>query len=191
MWKNLVKSGITFALINTLFLLILRGGYSFLTLACYGLLAILCACATFAYGTIAYQHYVLGKPGTNPLEGKRLAVPRESFAELGGMVGDLINAILLVAADVFFVKDFIATGEFALGLLFAAWLGKKARLTTLAYLATLVLFIWPRLYKEQHEIIDQYAGIAYRYVIGNIQQGIAIVKDQLPAKVGPFKIKNA
>jgi hypothetical protein len=59
------------------------------------------------------------------------------------------------------------------------------------YLVALVLFTLPRLYAEYHEFIDKYVGIAYNYVVANIQKVIALIKEKLPPQVGPIKIKNA
>lgn len=191
MWRNLVRSAITFVAINTVFLLILRGGFSFLTLTSYGLLIVFGVCAAYVLGTMGYQHYVLHKAPENPLQKTNFQLPRDSFVELGGMIGDLVNAILLIAGDVFFLRNFSTSAWFTFSLLFLAWLGKKARLTAIFYFVTIVLFIWPRLYHEQHEFIDKYAGIAWKYIVEYIQKGIAIAKEKAPAKIGPFKIKNA
>jgi len=79
----------------------------------------------------------------------------------------------------------------AFGLLFFSWLGKKMRLTTLMYAATLVMFVWPRLYHEQHVLIDKYVGIAHQAIIVQVQRLWNMVKEKLPPKIGPVKIKDA
>jgi len=192
MWRNLVKSAIAFVVVNTIFLLVLKGGYSFLTLTCYALLVVETACFAYAYGTIAYGKFVLKKDLENPLAGKVvITLPRESFTNAAAMLADFTNAAMTVMANAFCFKNIGVSVGCAFGLLFCSWLGKKVRLTTLVYAAALVLFVWPRLYHEQHALIDKYVGMAHQAVIVQVQRLWNMIKEKLPAKVGPFKLKDA
>jgi len=192
MWRNLVKSAVAFVVINTIFLLVLKGGYSFLTLTCYALLVVETACFAYAYGTIAYGKFVLKKDLENPLAGKVVVtLPRESFTNAATMLADFTNAAMTVITNAFCFKNIGVSVGCAFGLLFCSWLGKKVRLTTLVYTAALVLFVWPRLYHEQHALIDKYVGMAHQAVVFQVQRLWNMIKEKLPAKVGPIKLKDA
>lgn len=162
-WRDPVRTGLLFGILNFFYFLITYGDYSVLTLISYCALAILVAAFAYANGTILYGKYIQGLVVENPLSARwsdAEPVPRYVAEKHLDSLLNFVNAVREVARDVFYCNFPILSLKFA-GLFFLLSLfGKWFSGFTLAYIAVLISFVWPRLYEEKRKEIDHFAKIA-------------------------------
>jgi len=163
-WRDPVKSGLLFGIFNFFYFLITYGEYSFLTLVSYLLLAILTVCFGYVNYVMLRASWFQGATVANPLKerfrGANFHVSKANVDSHVQTAVDLINTTIDNVRDAFYVSNNIITLKVALYLYAFAVLGKWFNDSTLIYLATLGLFVWPRLYEEKQKEIDQFYGIA-------------------------------
>jgi len=157
-WRDLVESGLSFAVVNFFFLLLLWGDYSLLTLVSYLLLS-------FFGVSFLYIQFVLMK-SKEPVENPLVAKLRGRDLTIAENLVDPKPIILAfnLALDQLRTAFLFTANIHSLRVGFALWCisiaGNIFSTTTLLYFGALAVFIWPRLYQERQAQIDQYAAIA-------------------------------
>jgi len=157
-WKDLVESGLAFAVVNFLFILLIFGDYSVLTLVSYLLLSFLVIAG-------AYVHYIQSKskePVENPLvaklRGRDLSISEDLVNPRPAVLA--VNYALEQLREAFLFTNNAHSLKVGLGLWVASIVGNLFSTTCLLYLCSLVASTWPRLYQEKQADIDRLAGIA-------------------------------
>jgi hypothetical protein len=184
MWTAPLHSLIHLAIATAIFAAFHCYKFTLLSLCAYAVLFAIIAAGVYAYGYIAYARYLAGKPdATNPLQGKAIAkLTREQVDPFVDLVVVIVNAVHGLLAHFIFFSDPAISIAFGIGAWFSAWILGKISFITIAYIATLICFIWPRLYQAQKEAIDKYAGMA----VGQISEGVkkvhGIILSNLPKK---------
>eukprot|EP00727_Mastigamoeba_balamuthi_P014656 m51a1_g9816 hypothetical protein (232) ;mRNA; f:1865589-1866909 len=186
LWENPIRSGVVFVAVNTLFYLIRCRGYSFLSLVTLSQLAALLVAGLF----YAFHRFVRGQTDS-PFANWTLTIPHETFEAHSRTFEALFNAVVASLTYLLLFSNPVASAQYATGLLFMTWLSYKIRLMTLAWLTVVVVFVWPRLYREKKELIDEYAGQAYSVASEKVRMVYGMVLEKLPPSIGPIKIKSA
>jgi hypothetical protein len=179
-WRDPIRTGLLFGIVNLAYFLIIYGEYSVVTLFNYCALALLATAFAYAYGLIAWARYVQGNVIDNPLSSRwassKIVVSRTVIEKHVDAVYNLVNATLEVLRDIFYCSFPFLSLKFAAIFLVLALFGKWLCGITLAYLGVLVLFVWPRLYEEKKQLIDQY----YKLAQDQIQTYVTLAFDKLP-----------
>eukprot|EP01103_Thecamoeba_quadrilineata_P017485 TRINITY_DN6227_c0_g1_i1.p1 TRINITY_DN6227_c0_g1~~TRINITY_DN6227_c0_g1_i1.p1 ORF type:complete len:214 (-),score=42.46 TRINITY_DN6227_c0_g1_i1:27-668(-) len=179
-WEDLAESGLIFALFNLFFFLIIFGEYNPIALVATTLFHLLIISAAFVIFK-GKQAEKKGDEFVNPLEAnlkdinfKADTLKLDQHLELL-LYG--INIFLHNFKEALLCHNILLTLQFVGGLFIAAILGTWFSTTTLIYFGLLFGFIWPRLYHEKQEQIDQYAG--------QIKQRAADLTSQVVEKLPP------
>jgi len=162
-WRDPIRTGLLFGIVNLAYFLITYGEYSVVTLINYCLLALLGAAFAYANGLILWARYIQGIPIENPLSSRwassKVVVSRTVIEKHVESLHHLINAILDIFRDIYYCHfPFLSLkfgAIFFVGSLFGKWFSGF----TLLYLDILILFAWPRLYEEKKTEIDHYCKI--------------------------------
>jgi len=195
-WRDPIASGLLFGIINLFFLLITYGEYSVVTLVSYFFETLIIA----AFGYTMYLTLIprlQNKPIDPPLREKvkdpRFNVSAEDFQRHSDVLADLVNLFLDNLKEAVVCVDLFVTFRAAAVFYLFATLGDWFSGITLLYLASLVLFVWPRLYHEKQQEIDKAVALAVDLANTYYEKGRAMlppqVKDRLPATLFP-KVKN-
>jgi len=185
-WRDPIRTGLIFGIINLAYFLLYYGEYSILTLTNYCALALLGTAFAYAYGMILWARYVQGNIIENPLSSRwsnsKVGVSRTVVEKHVDSVYNLVNAFLEVLRDVYYCSFPILALKFAALLFVEAMIGKWISGIVLSYIVTIVLFAWPRLYEEQKALIDQYSKLAQDQI--QVYVNLAISKLPLPKTAG-------
>jgi hypothetical protein len=158
-WRDPIRTGLLFGIFNFTFFLITYGEYSVVTLAAYLVLALLVAAFGYANGSILYAKYIQGLSIENPLSvrwSNSEPIPRYVAEKHLNSLVNVVNAVLEISRDVFYVNFPILSIKVASIFLVLSLLGKWFSGLTLIYIDAIILFAWPRLYEEKQKEIDQY-----------------------------------
>jgi len=174
-WREPIKTGLIFAIINFFYLLHEFYDYTLITLACYLALALNLVCFSYANFVILKAKWVQGKQAENPFKSKmiNLNIPPSTVKAHLDTIVDLLNLAIDKLRDVFYVTDNLVTLQWALYFYIGAVIGDWFGFATLLYLDSLVLFIWPRLYEEKQKEIDHYFSICMVQIDKYIQLGLS------------------
>jgi len=165
-WRDPIRTGLLFGIFHFVFFLVSYGEYSILTLASYCALTLLVAAFAYANGSVLFAKYIQGLPAQNPLRTQWTDAepfPRYIVEKHLDSILNIINAVLEVSRDVFYCVFPILSVKFASIFFVLSLLGKWFSGLTIVYLVALISFIWPRLYEEKHNEIDNYCCLVYEY----------------------------
>jgi len=175
-WKEPIKTGLIFGIINFFYLLHEFYDYTVLTLSCYLALALTLVCFSYANFVILKAKWIQGKQVENPFKERfknvKFHISSKTVEQHLNTVVDLINLTMDNLRDVFYVTDNLLTLKWALYFYIGAYFGDWFGGATLLYLVTLVVFIWPRLYEEKQKEIDHYYGVALVEMDKYVQLGL-------------------
>ncbi|PRP89192.1 reticulon 4 [Planoprotostelium fungivorum] len=190
-WTDPARSGTVFGCITLAYFLVNFWGFTFLTLFSYAALILLIACIGYVNYIVLKAQYGQDRAVENPFKAlfhqNQFQVSRQEAQPHLDTLLDLVNLFLSTIREIFFVTDnvrsFSALGFFFFTANFGNWFGDL----TIIYLATLGLFVWPRLYQEKKNEIDQgyakfqaekdkYVQLALSKVPPALQQRLAFLK---------------
>jgi len=150
-WRNLARSAILFSLGNLVFFLITCGQFSTLTLVSSFFLILIAAC--FLY---VQYHKIRGLP--NPfianIQQTDFVIPKEQTQAHVETVVRVIESIRSVLQDVLSCDDMKLTLQAVAIAIAALFIGNVFSDVSLLYLLFLISFLWPRLYEEKRNQID-------------------------------------
>jgi len=156
-WRDPIRTGLIFGIIQFAFYLTFFGGYTITTLYLYSVLSLLIISLVYANGVVIYSRYA-GAPAGNPLTGRSNAaqyqIPpalAEKFLESFVV---FYNSLLEVIRDVFFGEYPLLSLKVAALLYFLALWARMFSTPVLLYLWTLGIFIVPRFYFEKKQSMD-------------------------------------
>jgi len=164
LWRDPVRSGVVFGIINFFYFLIHFYEYTVVTLVAY--LGLSLALVTLAYANfvVLKAKWVQGKTVENPFKERfkdaKFHISKKTVEQHLNTIVDLVNVEIDHLRDVFYATDSILTLQCALYFYIAATIGGWFSGATLLYLASLVVFLWPRLYEEKKKEIDHFYGVA-------------------------------
>lgn len=163
-WRDPIRTGLLFGIVNLAYFLVTYGEYSVTTLVNYCALALLAAAFAYANGLILWARYIQGIPIENPLSSRwassKVVVSRAVIEKHVDALHSLVNAVLDISRDIYYCNFPFLSIKFAAIFFVTSLFGKWFSGFTLLYLATIVLFAWPRLYEEKKAEIDHYYKIA-------------------------------
>lgn len=194
-WRDPVKSGLLFGILNFFFLLITWGDYTVLTLISYLELALLAVCFGFVNYVVLKARFIDGKKVDNPFKAKfknsTFHISRSSIVQHVDTVLDIINLSIDLCRDVFYCINPIFSLQ-AAGVLYGlAILGKWFNGLTLIYLVLMGFFIWPRLYEEKQQEIDHFYAIGLTEAQKYIELGLSKLPPAVASKLNALKQKSA
>jgi len=163
-WKDPVRSGLLFGVINTFYLLLEYFDYTVVTLVSYLALALALVCFSYANFVVLKAKWLQGKDVENPFRARfqnvKFHIPREAVQTHLNTVVDLVNLTVDNVKGVFYATDNTRTALWILYFYITAIVGDWFGGATLLYLVSLVAFVWPRLYQEKKNEIDHFSGLA-------------------------------
>jgi len=167
-WRDPIRSGLLFGIVNLAYFLITYGEYSVVTLFNYCALALLAAAFAYANGLILWARYIQGVPIENPLSSRwassKTVVSRTVIEKHVDSLYNLISALLDISRDIYYCCFPLLSLKFA-GLFFTFSLfGKWFSGFTIIYFVIILVFAWPRLYEEKKTEIDQYFKLVHDQV---------------------------
>jgi len=135
-----------------------------LTIISYLLLTLLCICFGYSNYVVQRAHWLQGKVVENPFRERfkdtKFHVSRETADKHLTTVLDLFNITMDSFRDVFYCTDNFLSLRFLFYFYMGATIGNWFSGSTLVFLITLVLFVWPRLYQEKKKEIDHFYSLA-------------------------------
>jgi len=160
LWRDPIKSGLAFGIVTTSYILLEWFDYTVLSLVSYVEFALLLLCIVYVGAIQMKSSWLKGQAGENPLvahfSGTSFQVSKESAVRHFDTVFDLYNIGVEQFRAVFFVTRFWrSVGYCIVSYVAAAYVGNWFSGLTLAYLAILVAFSWPRVYEEKKVQIDR------------------------------------
>jgi len=194
-WRDPVKSGLLFGILNFFFLLIGYGEYTVITLVSYTLLALLVVCFGFVNYVILKGRWIDGKKVPNPFVTKfkssTFHVSRSTLVQHVDTVLDLINLTIDLFREVYYCTNIVLTAQFAAALYGVALVGKCFGGATLIYLVLLGFFVWPRLYEEKQQEIDHFSALALQQADVYLQLALSKIPPAVTAKLTFLKPKSS
>jgi len=166
-WRDPIRTGLLFGIFNFAFFLITYGEYSILTLITYCALALLVVAFAYANGSILFAKYIQGLVAENPLSSRwsnAEPLPRYVVEKQLDSIWNFANAVLEVSRDVFYCNFPILSIKVASILFVLSLFGKWFSGLTLLYIGVVIAFVWPRIYEEKKELIDQYWKLVNEHV---------------------------
>jgi len=193
-WRDPVKSGLLFGILNFSYFLITYGEYSVLTLVSYLLLSLLTVCVGYANFVVLKASWLQGKHAENPFKDRfkdaKFHVSAEFVQTHLNTIVDTINLTIDNFRDVFYGTNLVLSLKW-IGLFYlAATFGKIFSGETLLYLVGLGFFVWPRLYEEKQKEIDQLYAIAEKQAGVYIQLGLSKLPPAVTTKLTFLKPKT-
>jgi len=163
-WKDPLRTGLIFGILNLFYLLHEFYDYTVVTLVSYLALALAVVTWSYANFVVLKAKWVQGKVAENPFKerfkNENFHIPAKTIEKHLNTVVDLINLTIDSLRDVFYATDNFKTALWAFYFYVAATVGDWIGGATLMYLVCLVSFIWPRLYVEKKKEIDHFSTIA-------------------------------
>jgi len=197
-WRDPVRSGLIFGIISFVYFLLSFGDYSIVTLTSYLLLTLLIAAFGYSQAIQLRATWLQGKKAENPLVAlcgqEDCHITKQQAEKHLETVLDLTNLTFDHLKEVFLVTDIALSLKWAVAFYVLASVGNWFSGLTLAYLVTLGLFVWPRLYEEKHTEIDQYYGLAVHHASIYLDQAHTFIVAKIPphiaAKIPHLKPKS-
>jgi hypothetical protein len=164
LWKDPVRSGVVFGIINFFYFLIHFYDYTVVTLLAYLGLSLSLVTLAYANFVVLKAKWVQGKTVENPFKERfkdaKFHISKKTVEQHLNTVVDIVNVEIDHLREVFYATDSLLTLQCALYFYLAATIGGWFSGATLLYLASLVVFLWPKLYQEKKKEIDHFYGIA-------------------------------
>jgi len=193
-WRDPVKSGLLFGILNFFFLLITYGEYTVITLLTYTLLVLLVVCFGFVNYVVLKGRWIDGKKVSNPFltrfKSSTFHISRNTLVQHVDTVLDLVNLTIDLFREVYYCTNLVLTVQFAAILYTVATLGKCFGGATVIYLILLGFFIWPRLYEEKQQEIDLFYGLAIQQADVYLQLALSKIPPSVTAKLPFLKPKS-
>jgi len=198
-WRDPVRSGLIFGIISFVYFLLSFGDYSVVTLTSYLLLTLLIAAFVYSQAIQLRATWLQGKKAENPLVAlfachDDCRVTKQQAEKHLETVLDLTNLTFDHLKEAFLVTDIALSLKYAVAFYLLATVGNWFSGLTLAYLVTLGLFVWPRLYEEKHTEIDHFHGLAVQHATIYADQAQTFVVSKIPphiaAKIPLLKPKS-
>jgi len=183
-WRDAIKSGLVFGIVNFFYFLVTWGDYSVLTLVSYVLLTFLIPAFAYVHITSLRARYFQGVTNVdNPLKAKLGArdfhIRKEDAEQIMHTILELSNLSFDTLKEIILVYNSFTTIKYGLAFYFLSILGNWVSGTTLVYLVLLGFFIWPRLYQEKQKEIDALYATAHKQAHNYLQ----LVLSKIPPKV--------
>jgi len=166
-WRDPIRTGLVVGIFHFTLFLISYGEYSVLTLASYCALTLLVVAFAYTNGSVLFAKYIQGLPAENPLSAQwsnAEPLPHYIVEKHLDSVANIINALLEVSRDVFYCVFPILSIKFGAIFFGLSLLGKWFSGLAVIYIVVLISLVWPRLYEEKHNEIDQYWDIVVEHV---------------------------
>jgi len=194
-WRDPVKSGLIFGIINFFYFLITWGDYTVVTLMSYLVLALIAVC--FAYSNFVVlraqwlQNKKVGNPFVDRFKNEKFHISKAAAEEHFDTILDILNLTIDCLREALYCTNLVHTAKVAGILYVAATIGDWFSGATLLYLITLGFFVWPRLYEEKQKEIDQVYAIARARAEEYINLGLSKLPPAVQARFPQLKPKSA
>jgi hypothetical protein len=180
LWRDIIRSALIFVIFNFYFFLVCIAEYSVVTLGSYLSLALIGA-------SLAYSKFLAMKGNPKNFIEERVketdfGVTTETLQRSVESFHKTLEASRKFALRVFSASDKVVTVATAAALLLISQLAKLLSGFGIIYIATLILFIWPRLYEEKKELIDAQAAKVYAQIKEKLEPLLAKVPGLKPKK---------
>eukprot|EP01118_Nematostelium_gracile_P007740 TRINITY_DN252_c0_g1_i1.p1 TRINITY_DN252_c0_g1~~TRINITY_DN252_c0_g1_i1.p1 ORF type:complete len:240 (-),score=64.97 TRINITY_DN252_c0_g1_i1:113-832(-) len=197
-WREPIKSGMIFGIINFSYFLYEFYDYTVITLGAYLALALALVCLSYANFVVYYGKFVQKKDNVeNPFltrfQGATFEIPPQTVEKHLNTFVDIINALIRDFKIVFYSTDTALTLKWIAYFYLIATVGSWFGGATLLYFGVLAAFLWPRLYEEKKKEIDQAYAVASTEADKYCQMALEKVPPQVQAYVPaltPRKKKN-
>ncbi|XP_068569774.1 reticulon-3 isoform X1 [Cebidichthys violaceus] len=178
-WRDPKKSGLVFGL--SLLLLLSLAAFSFISVASYLLLALLCVTITFRiYKSVvqAVQKSSDGHPFKTLID-KDVSIPPETFRKHVDASLTHINRALKQMSRLFLVEDLVDSLKLAVVMWLFTYVGAVFNGITILILADILLFAVPPVYEKNKTQIDQYIDV----IRTQVNTTMAKLQEKLPGAV--------
>lgn len=194
-WRDPIKSGLLFGILNFFYLLTTWGEYTIVTLISYLLLSLLVVCFGFVNYVVLKGRWIDGKKVDNPFRSRfkssTFHITRNTLIQHVDTVLDSINLTIDLFRDVYYCVNPIFTAQAAAVLYAVATVGNWFSGLSLIYLVLMGFFVWPRLYEEKQQEIDHFYGIAKTQANMYIQLGLSKIPPSVTSKLAALKPKSS
>jgi len=186
-WRDPIKSGLLFGMLNLFYYELYFEDYTLVTLMSYILLALLVISFGFVQYVVLKARYLQGRNVDNPFKARfknsTFHVSRNTIVEHVDTVLDLINLTIDLVRDVYYCTNLSLSLQAAFFLYLVSTVGGWFSGLTLAYLVLLGFFIWPRLYEEKQQEINQMYTMVYTIVSTNLDNALRVGISKVPPVV--------
>jgi len=186
-WRDPVKSGLLFGMLNLFYYELYFEDYTLLTLVSYILLALLVLSFGFVQYVVLKARYLQGRNVDNPFKARfknsTFHVSRSTIVQHVDTVLDLLNLTIDLVREVYYCTNFFLSLQAAFFLYLVATVGGWFCGLTLVYLVLLGFFVWPRLYEEKHTEIDQIWGQVYVVASTQLDNALKVGLSKIPPVV--------
>jgi len=193
-WRDPVKSGLIFGIINFFYFLITWGDYTIVTLLSYLVLALLAVCFAYSNFVVLRAQWLQGKKVQNPFverfKNEKFHISRAVAEEHFDTVLELTNLVIDSLREALYCTNLVFSAQIAGLLYITATVGDWFSGATLFYLIALGFFIWPRLYEEKQKEIDQVYGIAKARAEEYVNLGLSKLPPGVHARFPQLKPKS-
>jgi len=159
------------------------------TLLSYLAFALLVVCFGYAVLVKFRASFLQGKEYVNPfldqLKDVNFHMSKEEALRHMDTVLDLYNLFIDRLTDIFFITSFPRSLKYMAIFYAALYVGEWFSGLTLAYLSFATAFIWPRLYEERKQQIDQVVGTVKSEAQKYYEIGVSKLPAQLRSAVAP------
>eukprot|EP01094_Clydonella_sp_ATCC50884_P024031 TRINITY_DN5920_c0_g1_i2.p1 TRINITY_DN5920_c0_g1~~TRINITY_DN5920_c0_g1_i2.p1 ORF type:complete len:245 (+),score=78.83 TRINITY_DN5920_c0_g1_i2:69-737(+) len=188
-WEEPLATGLLFSIIMVFLFLISFGGYSVLNLAGDIACIFLLMCGLFIFGSQMYGKWKKEAVVHNPIGDRfakgQLGVSEEWMREAFEMKRLMWNKLMESTRDVICFESPAKSFAWVVLLYIFGVLGSYISGVTFLAIVTLIAFVWPRVYAEQHAVIDaQYAKACEKMGEG-YEAALAKVPPAIRAKFKP------
>jgi len=175
-WRDPKKSGVVFGL--SMLLLLSLAAFSFISVASYLLLALLCVTITFRIYKSVVQAVQKSNDGHpfKALMDKDVSIPPETFRKHVDKSLTYINRALKQLSRLFLVEDLVDSLKLAVVMWLMTYVGAVFNGITLLILGDILLFAVPPIYEKNKTQIDQYIDLARTQV----NSTMAKLQEKLP-----------
>ncbi|XP_031733549.1 reticulon-3 isoform X1 [Anarrhichthys ocellatus] len=178
-WRDPKKSGLVFGL--SLLLLLSLAAFSFISVASYLLLALLCVTITFRIYKCVVQAVQKSSDGHpfKTLIDKDVSIPPEIFRKHVDFSLTHINRALKQMSRLFLVEDLVDSLKLAVVMWLFTYVGAVFNGITILILADILLFAVPPVYEKNKSQIDQYIDV----IRTRVNTTMAKLQEKLPGAV--------
>jgi len=192
-WRDPIKSGIIFGILNFVYFLLTIAEYSVVTIISYLLLSFLAVAFGYSQYVVLKASWLQGKKVENPFverfKDETFHISKKAAEQHLDTAVDLLNLLIGRIRDALFCVDLVYSLKFAFRVYLLATLGNWFSGYTLAYLVTLVAFIWPRLYEEKQKEIDHFYGLAVAQIKTYVELGLSKLPPSVTSRFPALKPK--
>jgi len=163
-WRDPVKSGLLFGILNLFYILVAWCDYSVITLVSYSLLTLLVVCLSYVLFVVQKARFLQGRTVANPFQERwgagNFRISRATAEQHLDTVVELINSEVECAQEVFYCTNLVRSLQYVGVFYLAAVVGNWFSGWTLTELAVIAAFVWPRTYEMKKKEIDQLYALA-------------------------------